>query len=114
MGDINFLGIFDVILLGFGVYMIIAAIRMKNSGNISNLLMNDTEAQKISDKKGFIAALYPRMLVFAIVTMTYGAVALLDDFGVVEIPFVQIIGIAGFIVAMVWFFMGLVKARNRY
>ena len=114
MGNINFLGVFDVILLGFGGYMIIAALRMKNSGKISTLLMNDTEAQKIADKAGFIEFMFKRMLVFSIVTVAYGGFAILDDFGVVDIPYVQIAGIAVFIVAMVWFFMGLVKARNRF
>lgn len=114
MPDLNFLGIFDIVLLVFGCYVIFAGVRMKKTGKISNLILNETEAAKISDKQGYIETIFPKMMVFAGVIAAYGLLAMLDDLKVVEIPMVQLIGMGVFIVVMIWFFRALIKARAKY
>ncbi len=114
MANFNFLMIFDIILLCFGSYMLFAGLRMKKTGKISTLLMNESDANRISDKQGFINYIYVRMMVFAGTIAAYGVLSVLDDLEVIEIPYVQIIGMGVFIVIMVWFFRGLMKARSQF
>ena len=114
MFNLNFLAIFDIILMVFGAYCIFAATRMKKTGKISNLILNETEAAKISNKQGYIEEVFPKMMIFAGVIALYGILAFLDDIQIVEIPMVQIIGMGVFIVVMIWFFRALIKARTKY
>ena len=113
MNSDNFLAMFDFILLAFGVYTFFSGMKMKRDGEISRILMVDSEAQKISDKKGFIDEIWGKMMVFAGIITLYGACALIDDL-VVPIPMMQVIGIIIFLIVLVWFLYSLMKTKKKY
>ena len=107
------LGIFDALLLAFGLYLLFRAVQMKRTGDVPRLLLAEEEAKKIGNKPGFIAEIYGKLMFFAAVTACYGAFSLVDDL-IVEIPLVQILGMIIFLTTMLWFFRSLHQAKMKY
>lgn len=113
MTDGSIMGIFDIIILAFGLYLLYSGFQMKRNGKISSMLMSEAEINRIFDKLGFIDAIYGKTMIFAGIISAYGIFGLIDDF-VIEIPYVGMAGMFIFIVAMVWYFRELRKAKSQY
>ena len=47
----NVMIIFNVVILGFGIYMIAAALKMKKTGEISSAVITEEEIAKCKDKR---------------------------------------------------------------
>lgn len=114
--NFDIMTIFDVLLLLFGAYMLYAGAKMKRTGAVSSLIVPDSEIPKIRNKKDFIAEVYGKMMTFAGIVALYGVFGLVTDFfpGLPGADMGNIIGIIIFLAAMVWFFKGLSKAKNKY
>jgi len=106
--------IYDVAMMGIGVYMIAAAFNMKKNNEIGTLILAEEEVQKCKDKAGFITYMYWRVAVMGAGLIFYGAMELLDDYvlkigGVLDyIPLILVL------VVLAWFYRGLQTARTNY
>ena len=114
MDKLNMVVIFDVVILAFGLYMLFSGNKMKKTGKISTLIVNENEINRIFDKNGFIDAIYGKMMVFAGIMSVYGVLMLVDDTGIASVPYLGMAGIFVFIVAMVWFFHELRTIKGKF
>lgn len=105
--------IFDIILTGLGVFMVISAFLMKKTGRISKILLTDEEQARIKNTEGFIAFMYPRMLGFAIVCALIGIFGIFHD-TVWKIPQWGLIEMTVFLVAFVLFYRWMRQARKDF
>lgn len=105
--------VFDVVIAGFGVYMIGAALKMKKTGEISSAVITAEEIAKCKDKKGFIDFIYWKEAVFGLMVSLVGVLGLVNDLlvslGVFNMA-MMVIFLAGFF----WFQMQLRRAREKF
>lgn len=76
----SILGIFDVFVVAFGVYFLFVFIQTKFRGkplNISNFMPTTMTMQNCKQPEAFTAFFLPRLLVFAVFLILYGAISLL-------------------------------------
>lgn len=110
----NLMTMFDLIITIMGIYMIMEAIKMKNTGELSKTVINEKEMNHCKDKKGFIDFVYPRAIVFGGFLILYGVLDYVNEyvysFGVVLDIIILILFVGGFI----WFMKQLSKARGKF
>lgn len=109
----NVMIIFNIVIMGFGIYMIAAALKMKKTGVISSAVITEEEIAKCKDKKGFIEFMYWREAFFGVLIIIVGALGLVDDL-VVSLGIFNIIEMLVFLAAFLWFQTGLRKAREKF
>ena len=107
------MAIFGAAMILVGVYMIFAGLSMKKKNKIGTMILAEEEVKKCTDKKGFIAFMYWREILVggAIILLGLAEIAndLIEDVG--SIPY---IGVIVGIVALLWFFYSLKKARELF
>ena len=107
------MAIFGAAMLLVGVYLIFAGFFMKRKNEIGTIILAEEEVKKCTDKKGFIAFMYWREILVggAIILLGLAEIAndLFEDVG--SIPY---IGVIAGIVALLWFFYSLKKARELF
>lgn len=109
----NMMLIFDVVIILLGLYMTVAALRMKKSGKISTVVLAQEEIKKCKDTQGFISFLYWKEAAFGGMTVLVGIFGLLDGQREVSgIP--EFVRMLVFLAAFFWFQNELRKARSRY
>ena len=76
--DNSIWSVLDIIFVGAGIYVLYAWVMMKTKGEIitSILMSKDVELRKCKDLEGYKAYIAPRMLVFGIAAILYGAAGL--------------------------------------
>lgn len=105
--------IFDVVIAGFGVYMIGAALQMKKSGVISPVIITQEEIAKCRDKKGFIADMYWKEALFGVVVALAGVLGFVNE-QIVSLGAVPTIQMVVFLGAFLWFQSSLRRAREKF
>lgn len=109
----NIIKIFDIIILVFGAYMILSALKMKKSGKISSTVITSEEIAGCKDKEGFIAFMYWKEALFGGVIVLVGLLGLINDL-VVSLGNFNILEMLIFLGAFLWFQLQLRKAREKY
>ncbi|MFV0464939.1 MAG: hypothetical protein ACK5ML_02605 [Lachnospiraceae bacterium] len=110
----DFMVLFDLMIIGFGAYIVFTSYRMKQTGEISTIVMNREEIPKCRDKAGYIDFVYKKSIMFGIIAALFGALGLINDLVYAFGAIVNWIGIIVFIVMFVWFTNALRKARSLY
>lgn len=105
--------IFNVIIVIFGIYMVIAALKMKKSGEISSAVITREEIASCRDKRGFIDFMYWREAVFGGIVSLMGVLGLINDF-VVSLGKFSLIQMVLFLGAFFWFQYQLRAARKKF
>lgn len=103
--------IFDVLILILGFYGIASAIRMKDTGIPSALLVRQDEIPRMRDVKGFCSQMSQPTVVFSAAASLYGAADLLNQY-VLKLAYVDIIGIFCFLIVCIWYVRKLRQARE--
>ena len=101
----NIWSMMDIIFAGAGAYMLYAWILMKKTGEIktSLLLSKEVDIRKCKDLEGYKNFMAPKMLVFGITALVYGAYGLVNSY-VFSMPMpVYWAVMAGFFAVLVWF-----------
>ena len=75
----NYILIFDVIMAAVGIYFGIAAIQMKRSGEISNLIASQEEIKRCKHKEAFDQNVSPKLLIFAGIAIALGIASFVND-----------------------------------
>lgn len=105
--------IFYVVMMGFGVYMIGAAFKMKKTGEISSAVITEEEIAKCKNKQGFIEFVYWKEAIFGVMIILVGALGIIND-KVVSLGIFNIVELVVFLGAFVWFQNSLRKAREQF
>ena len=114
MTNADMMVIFDVIITIMGTYIIFSTIKMKKDGMVPNLFVPVEEMTKCKDQPGFIAFLFPRAIIFGLVSAIFGIEGVCNDMFLNLGQIVNVIMIVVFIVAWVWFSMQLRKGKEKF
>jgi len=106
--------IFDVVMIGIGIYMMAAAWGMKQKNEISPVLLAEEELIKCRNKEGFIAYIYWREIVMGAALFIYGIIRLLDKFVFMAGGMLDYILLAILLIIFFWFYKGLQDARAEF
>lgn len=113
MSSINFLIIFDVVILGYGLIIIFAAIKMKKTGIPAGILIPEEDIIGSKDPKGFCEAMYAKTLGFGVVCVLYGVISMISDI-VMQSNLVNSIALAVLIVAVLFYCNVMRQARYKF
>ncbi|CUX42712.1 hypothetical protein BN3456_02270 [Clostridium sp. C105KSO13] len=108
-------GAISILILGAGVYIIYAYIKMKQTGHINEVLLlgKGFTEQMCKDKKAFNQKAIPAVLILGIVTIFYGAVDAVHYF-LAPITVLDLIAMAAFVVVLVWYMVYTTKLKKQY
>ena len=113
MDTASFMVLFDVIILGYGLYVIYSAMKMKKTGEPSNILINEEELVGARDIKSFCAAMATPFSVLGLAAVLYGIVGLVNDL-LINIPMLNFFSIVIFLILCFWFFRLLKKNKAEF
>lgn len=105
--------IFDVIILVFGAYMVISALRMKKSGIINSTVISSEEIASCKDTAGFIAYIYWKEALFGGLIMVVGILGIVNTL-VISLGVFNLMEMLIFLAAFIWFQYELRQARKRF
>ena len=114
--DNSIWSVLDVIFVGAGIYDLYAWVMMKTKGEIitSILMSKDVELRKCKDLEGYKAYIAPRMLVFGIAAILYGAVGLVNTY-VTPLPgAVYGAVMALFLAVLIWYAIATRKGVQKF
>ena len=114
--DNSIWSVLDVIFVGAGIYVLYAWVMMKTKGeNITTILMSkDVELRKCKDLEGYKAYIAPRMLVFGIAAILYGAAGLVNTY-VTPLPgAVYGAVMALFLAVLIWYAIATRKGVQKF
>lgn len=105
----------DIVIAGLGVYLAIQALGMKVSGKISSLVVPQEEIKHCKDPAGYIKAIFPMMLFFAVVAFVSGLIGVLCDVKVITVGKIWTYGeLILFLGALSFFAAGMRKAKDKF
>lgn len=112
MNDINLL--IDLFLFGSGVYLVYAAVKMKRTGEVQNLLLSKgTEIKKSADVAGFIQNTFGKTVAMGSIGIVAGGVSLYNDY-YGGIGTVQLIALIVYGVGLMLYGYLTVRAQKRF
>ncbi len=111
----GFMSFIDFIVLAGGVYIVYAAFKLKNGGDLSSQLIWDknTPFSQCRDKDGFRAYVSPRLLIAGIIIAVDGALGVAcTKFDVYKqaYPFLMVLTVA----IIVWYATFMKKAQKMF
>lgn len=109
----NVMVIIDILVVGFGLYMIFSGLKMKKTGKISSAVITEEEIKKCRRKKEFIDFIYWKEAAFGCVMCLSGIVGLINEL-VVSIGKVAFLEMFVFLGAFLWFQQALRSAREQF
>ena len=109
----NTLLIMDIVILGFGVYMLFVCYSMKKSGKIHSVLLAESELKKCSHQTEFVQFMTPRLLAFAIITLIDGTIGIVAE-QFISSRYLDFAYMIIFFAAFIWFSCSLKKAREKF
>ncbi|MCI8874491.1 MAG: hypothetical protein HFI77_00245 [Lachnospiraceae bacterium] len=110
----DFMLIFDLVIAGLGLYLIYSSLKMRQTGELSTIVVNQDDMARCRDKGGFIEAIAMKSVYFGLVALIYGILALLNDFYSIFGKYFNVAGAVVFIVSWLWFAGELRKAREKF
>ncbi len=105
--------IMDIVIVIVGVYLLINAIQMKRTERISTMVVPEQETAKCRDKKGYIRFIFPRMVVFSVITVLTGIAGVIDN-KVYTIPYWNWIEMVIVVCVVGYLIVSLRNARIRF
>lgn len=105
--------IFDVVIFGYGVYMVYSARQMQETKQPPTILLNPMELVGARDIPGFCEAMYKPLILFGIMAMIYGIVGMVNDI-FVSIQTVNLVSIGLFLIMCIWFFRQMKNNKTKY
>lgn len=113
MNSINFLIIFDIIILGYGFGIISAALKMNRTKEPAGMLIPQEDLVGSKDPKGFCEKMYKKTLFFGILCVLYGLAGIGSEL-LWKSRLVNVVTLTIFIVAVLWFCKEMRSARHTY
>lgn len=105
--------VIDIIILVFGAYMVISAMKMKKTGRISSTVITAEEIKSCRDQDGFIGYMYWKEALFGGIIILVGFLGLISD-RLISLGFFNILEMIVFLASFLWFQYHLGKARTKF
>ena len=109
----HFMTVFNVILLIYGAYSVYAANKMQKTGEPMQWLLSNEELLRARKPNAFCNYMSPKTRIFGILCILYGFFGIITDFWL-HLGKLEMIVLAAFVIAIVWFFITLKKAKKKY
>ena len=109
----NIMLLFHIIVTAVGGYMAAAGMKMKETGEISPLLLAEEELKKCKNKKNFISFIYWKEVVLGAVMSVVGLLGLVNEL-VMELGKLKYVELLVFLAVFFWFWRELGAARDKY
>lgn len=108
-------GIFDIIIIISGVYLIYASINMKRTGEISGsaIVGKGYDVKKAKDPQGFIDYMYMKSIVLGVLVVISGAVDYLNEV-YWDIPYLGLVICGIFLVIIIVYCKLSMDAQKKY
>lgn len=113
MNSDSFMILFDVIILGYGMYMVYSAYQMRKTHQPPSMLINQSELIGARDVKGFCEAMFKPFVLFGVMAAIYGIVGLINDL-YVEVFGMNVASVALFLILCFWFFKEMKKNKSKF
>lgn len=110
----NYLLIFDVIITILGAYVIFSAFQMKRKGEISSFIVNPAEITRCKDKNGFINHIFSKTIIFGVICLVFGILAIINDSMVSLGAFFNAGGVIVFLGVWVWYNTQVRKGKEQF
>ncbi len=115
--DNSIWSVLDIIFVGAGIYVLYGWLMLRIKGEIvttSILFSKDVELRKCKDLEGYKAYIAPRMLVFGIAAILYGAAGLVNTY-VAPLPgAVYGAVMALFLAVLIWYAIATRKGVQKF
>lgn len=105
--------VIDVVIVGFGLYMIFSGLKMKKTGEISSAVITEEEIKNCRKKREFIDFIYWKEAVFGCFMCMTGIIGLVNEL-VVSIGKLAFVEMLVFLGAFLWFQRELRIARETF
>lgn len=110
-GGIDFMSVFNIIIMLYGAYSMYTARKMQMDGNPPQWLVSQEELQRMRKPKQFCEIMAPKTMVFGLMCVVYGLFSLVETFFLKNTA-AEVAEIAFFIVVIIWFIMNLRRAKR--
>ena len=108
------LSVFDVVVLGFGVYLLISGTKMRHTKEPGTMILSEEEVKKCVQKEALAEFFFWREILMGVVFILYGVIRLLDKF-VLKIGGILDIALMVFLlITAMWFYKSLMTARAKF
>lgn len=114
MTQMDFILVFDVIILLLGIYIIFSGIKMNMEKTVPTLFLSRDEVSRCRDTEGMVKFLFPRTLIFGGISALFGVQGLYNDVTGAMSDWVNLVMMLIFLAAWVWFSMALRKGKETY
>lgn len=106
--------IFDVLIVGSGLYLIYAAIAMKRTGKVPGVMLSKgVDVKKTADVSGFIKDAFWKTIVIGIVSVLAGGIGLYSNYNA-GLGWLYTAVIPVYAVALMLYGYLMVKAQKKY
>lgn len=109
----NVMTVFDVVIAVFGIYMVVAGLKMKKTGEISGALITPEEVAACKDRDGFVGFIYWKEAIFGGIIILVGILGVINE-QVVSLGRFNLIEMLAFFGAFLWFQHELRVAREKF
>lgn len=106
--------IFDILMGIIGIILILQALQMKKSGEISTWLMSDTERKKCKKKESYLAYMVPREIFFGAGMTVLGVLGAIVEWKIFSIPYWNFIQMVLFLIFFLAFWTQMKDANRKY
>ena len=106
--------VFDIVMMGLGIILIVQAMKMKGDGVISDWVLPQEEQKKCRKKEEYIRYMWIREMVFGLEMTLLGALGILSDCEIIKIQFWSYIRLVVFLGIFGVFYIQMMKARERF
>lgn len=113
MDSINFLMLFDIIILGYGLCIISSAVKMNKTKVPASMLIPEEDLVGSKDPKGFCEVMYKKTLIFGILCVLYGLSGIGSEL-FWQSRIINIVSLTIFIIAVLWYCREMRSARHTY
>lgn len=113
MGNFNWQYLIDGAAALYGLYVLMSAVKMKLTGEVSSFVASPEELHKCEDKPGFVKTAGNPMICFGLITLLYGTSNVANSL-IWNNVFYNILSLVLFLVSCVIFILFLNKVRKKY
>ncbi len=113
--DMSIMTVFDVIVLGLGIYLLVIGIQGYKEGTVHQMIVTSDELIKCKDIKAMSAYLMPKTSIFGGFCVIFGLQGLANDMAWIDFPqWVNVIFLIAFIICWLAFSYAIKKAKSTY
>ncbi len=110
----DYIIIFDVVLVIVGAYLIFSGLQMKKTGKISAFIVNQEEIGRCKDTQGFIAGIYRQTWAFGAALLLFGVFGCINDTVYAFGRFFDLGSVLFFLTAWFWFTRENRKGKEKF